>query len=117
MHEHLKNFVMQVKADNLPVPTVPSNKKDLKKYRQSDHLIVLAESEEAANGIIDSKVGEILQNNGDVLLDVHITDQEVYNKYGMFLRARIVIGDEETNEKALKVLEAIFKMCDRVTRL
>ena len=117
MHEHLSNFVVQVKADNLPVPVVPSSKKELKKYKQSDHLIVLAESEEAANSIIDSKIGEILQHNGEVLLDVHITDQEVYNKFGMFMRARILIGDKEANENAVKVLQAIFKMCDRVTNL
>jgi len=117
VHEHLSKFVVQVKADNLPVPAVPSNKKDLKKYKQSDHLIVLAESEEAANSIVDSKIGEILQENGEMLLDVHITDQEVYNKYGMFMRARILIGDKEANEKSVKVLQAIFKMCDRVTKL
>lgn len=49
---------------------------------------------------------------------MHITDQEHYNKYKMFLRARIRIGTTDAeHEDALKVLDAIFKICDRVTRL
>ena len=50
------------------------------------------------------------------MLDLHITDQEVYNKYKMFLRARILIGSKN-HEDALAVLAAIFKIVDKVTQL
>lgn len=87
-------------------------------FKSSNHLVVMAESEEAANFLIDASVGPILQAHGDRLVDLHITDQEVYNKYKMFLRARIFIGTtEQEQDDALKVLEAIFKIVDRVTRL
>lgn len=32
VHEHFKQFVSQVKSDNLPVPKPPSNKKEAKEY-------------------------------------------------------------------------------------
>ena len=42
----------------------------------------------------------------------------MYNKHKMFLRANIQIGTtDKEHEDALKVLEAIFKIVDRVTRL
>jgi hypothetical protein len=79
---------------------------------------VLAESEEAANFLIDAGVGPVLAAHGNALLDLHITDQEVYNKHKMFLRARIQIGTQDSeHEDALKILETIFKIVDRVTRL
>jgi len=39
-----------------------------------DNLVVLAESEEAANQLIDKNIGEILSTAGESLLDLHITD-------------------------------------------
>ena len=56
IHEYLKNFVSQVKSEYLPVPKTPANPKDKKAmsaYKNSNHLVVLAESEEAANILID----------------------------------------------------------------
>jgi hypothetical protein len=42
----------------------------------------------------------------------------VYNKYPVFMRARIEIGEtEESMEKALKVLSAIFTIIDKVVRV
>jgi hypothetical protein len=119
--ENFSKFVTQVKVDNLPVPKAPANPKDKKEmaaYKTSKHLVVLAESDEAANFLIDASIGEVLQKHGHCLLDMHITDQEVYNKYKMFLRARIHIGvTDSEHEDALKVLDAVFKIVDKVTRL
>lgn len=119
--ENFAKFVTQVKADHLPVPKPPVNLKDKKEmaaYKKSKHLVVLAESDEAANFLIDTSIGEVLQKHGDCLMDMHITDQEVYNKYKMFLRARIHIGTtDKEHESAIKVLETIFKIVDKVTRL
>jgi hypothetical protein len=39
-----------------------------------DYLVTLAESEEAANQLIDRNIGEILSASGDSLIDMHITD-------------------------------------------
>ena len=75
MHEHFKQFVSQVKADNLPVPKPPSNKKEAKEFKRSDHLVVLAESEEAANQIVDKNIGDVLNQYGNCLMECHITDQ------------------------------------------
>jgi len=117
IHEHFKQFLSQVKADNLPVPKPPTNKKEAREYQANDHLVVLAESEEVANFIVDKNVGDVLRLYGSCLLECHITDQQVYNKYPCFLRTRIVIGEaKEEQENALKVLKAIFQMIDKVVR-
>ena len=68
-HEHFKDFVSQIKADNL-----------VGAQACKDRLVVLAESEEAANMLINKDVGEVLCQLGDSLIDVHITDRQVYNK-------------------------------------
>ena len=59
----------------MPVPKPPTNKKEAKEYRSSDHLVVLAESEEAANQIVDANIGEVFKTYGNCLLECHITDQ------------------------------------------
>lgn len=71
MHEHFKTFVTQVKAENLPVPVLVSGKR----AKVGDYLVVLAESSEVADHLIDSAAGEILKTSGDQLLELHITDQ------------------------------------------
>jgi hypothetical protein len=40
----------------------------------------MAEAEEIGNQVIDKNIGEILSNYGEALIDLHITDQKVYNK-------------------------------------
>jgi hypothetical protein len=40
----------------------------------------MAESEEVGNQLIDKAIAEVLLSHGDALLDLHITDQKVYNK-------------------------------------
>lgn len=75
--ENFAKFVTQVKADHLPVPKPPVNPKDKKEmaaYKTSKHLVVLAESDEAANFLIDSAIGDTLQKHGHCLMDLHITD-------------------------------------------
>lgn len=46
----------------------------------NDTLVVLAESEEAANHLIDNQVGDLLSKLGDRnIQDIHISDQKPYN--------------------------------------
>ena len=79
-HEHFTNFLNQVKADNLPVPK-PVSDGPGKRMRQPDHLVVLAENDETANQIIDKNIGDMIINSGnDSLIELHITDQRIYNK-------------------------------------
>jgi hypothetical protein len=65
--EHFKDFVSKVNSNHLNGPG-------------SDRLVALAESEEAANQLIDKEIGGILSQFGDSLIDLHITDREIYNK-------------------------------------
>ena len=117
-HEHFKTLLYPVRAENLPVPKAPANKKEAKEQAKNDYLIVLGENEEVANQIIDKNIGDILQKYGDCLHELHVTDQQVYNKYPVFMRARLDIGDtDESIEKALKVLQVIFTIIDKVVRL
>lgn len=118
IHEHFKNFLTAVKANNLPVPAPPANKKEARELSKKDYLIVLAENEEVANQVIDKSIGEILQKYGDCLQELHVTDQKVYNKYPVFMRARIEVGStDESMSKALKVLQAVFTIVDKVVRM
>ena len=76
-HEYLSKFVTQVKTEFLPVPKAPANPNDKRAmiaFKNSNHLVALAESEEAANSLIDSAIGSLLQAHGDCLLSLHITD-------------------------------------------
>lgn len=118
IHEHFKNFLTAVKANNLPVPAPPANKKEARELSKKDYLIVLAENEEVANQVIDKSIGDILQKYGDCLQELHVTDQKVYNKYPVFMRARIEVGStDESMSKALKVLQAVFTIVDKVVRM
>jgi hypothetical protein len=58
-HENFPKFVTQVKVDHLPVPKPPliTEKKEMSAYKHSNHLVCLAESEEAANFLIDASIG------------------------------------------------------------
>ena len=117
-HEHFKTLLLPIRANNLPVPKPPANKKEAKELAKKDYLIVLGENEEIVNQLIDKNVGEILQKYGECLHELHVTDQKVYNKYPVFMRARIEIGDsEETMTRALKVLQVIYTVIDKVIRV
>jgi hypothetical protein len=43
-------------------------------------FVALAESEEIGNQLIDKNIADVLINSGEALLDLHITDQKIYNK-------------------------------------
>ena len=75
MHEHFKSLLYPVRANNLPVPKPPANKKEAKELAKRDHLIVLGENEEIANQLIDTSIGNMLQAHGSCLYELHVTDQ------------------------------------------
>lgn len=70
MHEHFKEFLSVIRAQNLSGPQGGAK----------DRVVVLAESEDATNQIIDREIGSILSNHSESLIDLHITDHQVYNK-------------------------------------
>lgn len=68
---YLKNFVSPTQAKNL---------KSVGEGNESGKLIVLAETEEHANFVVDAQVGDILSKMGAAnLIELHITDQKAYN--------------------------------------
>jgi len=68
-YEHFSQFVSQIKLENLP--NNPKSKSE---------FVALAESEEVGNHLIDKNIADVLLSSGDALIDLHITDQKVYNK-------------------------------------
>lgn len=73
---YTKNMIAAVKASNFV----------------SNEFTVMAESEEAANAVIDSQMGDILAKYGDKnLLELHITDQHAYNKYNLTIRVQLQV--------------------------
>ena len=48
-HEHFKPLLLPIRANNLPVPKPPANKKEAKELAKKDYLIVLGENEEIVN--------------------------------------------------------------------
>ena len=83
---------------------------------------MLAESDEASNYIVDKNVADVLAKHGDVLLDLHFTDQKVYSKQvpmnQLFMRARLQITEnDEQLAKTIKVLKVLFYMVDRVSSI
>lgn len=68
-YEHFSQFVSQIKLENLP--NNPKSKSG---------FVALAESEEVGNHLIDKNIADVLLCSGDALIDLHITDQKVYNK-------------------------------------
>lgn len=64
----MNQFVTQVRTESLQA------------QKSKDPLVTLAESDEVANQLIDKNIAEVLLSNGDCLIDLHITDQQVYNK-------------------------------------
>lgn len=112
-------MISQVKVTNMPVPKPPANKKEQKDFLKSNHLVCMAESEELANQLIDKNVGDCLKTYGEkALLDLHITDQQVYSRFPMFLRARIRIGKTpEEHEAALRVMKSVFQILDKIPKI
>lgn len=61
LHEHFKTLLFPVRANNLPVPKPPANKKEAREIAKKDYLIVLGENDEVANQLIDKQIGDLLQ--------------------------------------------------------
>ncbi len=62
---YLKNFLSPVNSKNFkPDP------------KDSNSLVVLCESDEAANHIIDQNIGEVLTKMGQSVNMIHISDQK-----------------------------------------
>lgn len=84
---------------NIPLELIICKKRDMKTFfttypvlksivgpvkvnslKSETDLIVLAESDEAANHVIDNQVGDILSKFGDShIQEIHITDQKLFN--------------------------------------
>jgi hypothetical protein len=81
---------------------------------------VLAESEEAANHMINSEIGEILAKLGEAnIQDIHISDQRVYNNYPLWLRATLFIdtSSEDKLKDNARALKLLFQLVDRAVTL
>ena len=78
---YLKNFVGAV----TPTHFAPSDK-------QSNGLVVLAESGEAANHLLSPQIGDVFTALADKYLDsLHISDQKPYNNYPLWFKASLYL--------------------------
>jgi hypothetical protein len=84
-------------------------------------LIVLGESDEAVNHVLNSQLGDIFSNYADdFLVDLHISDQKAYNNYPLWFKATLYIPDPSNQEKVkdcAKFIKAIFGVVDRIVTL
>lgn len=81
---------------------------------------MLAESEDAANHIIDNSIGELLARFGETHIhEIHFSDQKVYNNYPLWLRASFYIdtSSEETLKESARLIKLLFQMIDRAVTL
>lgn len=92
---------------------------DPKDKKGKEQLVVLAENDETANHLIDKQSAEVLKMYGPKqLVSLHISDCQVYNKYPLFMRARICIGTtKEEHVNALALLQVVFRVLDRLVTL
>ncbi len=80
---HLKNFVTPIQARNFTSKATGNNQ-----------LIVLGETDEAVNHILNSQLGDIFSDLADEhLIDLHISDQKSYNNYPLWFKATLYIPD------------------------
>jgi len=101
---YLKNFVGPVQAEGL------------KNAGSDGGLVVLAESEDAANYMIDNSIGELLSKLGEQHIhEIHFTDQKAYNNYPMWLKATFYVdtSSEERLREAGKLINMVLKMVDK----
>lgn len=106
---YLKNFVGAVQ------PTSLKNSKN-----DQGGLVVLAESDEAANHIIDSSIGEQLAQFGEThIQEIHITDQKPYNNFPLWFKATLFIdtSSEERLKESAKVVKLLFQIIDKAVSL
>jgi len=97
---YLKNFVGAVQPNSLK-----NSKND------QGGLVILAESEEAANHIVDSSIGEQLTEFGETHIhEIHITDQKPYNNFPLWFKAKLFIdtSSEERLKESARVIKLLF---------
>jgi len=84
-NDHFDKLLTQVKCNQ-----IISQTPDPKDKKGKDNLVVLAENDETIAHLIDKQSAEVLRQFGPKQLhSLHITDCQVYNKYPLFIRARI----------------------------
>ncbi len=106
---YLKNFVGAVN----PTHYSPSEK-------QANGLVVLAESSEAANHLLNPYIGDTFSALADKYLDsVHISDQKAYNNYPLWFKATLYLdaSDPQAMQETSKLIKALFALVDRVVSL
>jgi oligoribonuclease NrnB/cAMP/cGMP phosphodiesterase (DHH superfamily) len=81
--------------------------------------VVLAESEEAANHLVDATVAVGLSRLGDLVQEIHITDQKAYNSYPMWLQATFFVdtSSEERIKACAQLVKLLFHMVDKAASL
>lgn len=77
---YLKDYVKNANCKNYRIPENQQNK---------NTLMVLTEHDEIANNLIDSMIGQDLIKycESGMLHELHVTDNQTYNNYNLFLRA------------------------------
>lgn len=106
---YLKNFVGAVN----PTHFSPSDK-------NANSLVVLAESNEAANHLLNSQIGDVFTALADTYLEsVHITDQKAYNNYPLWFKASFYLdaSSPQSLQETSKLIKALFTMIDRAVTL
>lgn len=81
---------------------------------------MLAESDDAANHIIDSHIGEQLAELGEANIhEIHITDQKPYNSYPLWFRATLIIdtSSEDKLRESARAVKLLFQIIDRTVTL
>lgn len=101
--EYLEKFVSQVKSP----------------YLTKEHSIAIwAESEEAANTIVNRNTGEVLSKYHDSVKLIHLTDQGVYNKHPLVMKVHLKIKYEAKQlEENSRVLNAVFNLIDHLENI
>jgi hypothetical protein len=105
---YLKNFVGPVQAQAL------------KNAGSDGGLVVLAESEDAADHMIDNSISELLAKYGEQHIhEIHFTDQKVYNNYPMWLKATLYVdtSSEERVKESGKLIAMLLKLVDKSVNL
>jgi hypothetical protein len=106
---YLKNFVGAVNPTHFSTSD-----------KQANGLVVLAESSEAANHLLNPQLGDVFSALADKYLDsVHISDQKAYNNYPLWFKATLYLdaSSPQSLQETSKLLKALFVLVDRVVSL
>lgn len=96
---NINNLISVVKADKL----------------NSTNLAVLAENSEVPEIVLSNKVTSAIVKYEKYLEFLHITDQKVYTKYDLVLKAEILFGEnEEEYKESAKLIEMVLDLVDHI---